>query len=133
MDEPFYNEFTWIIYRVFSVLFLVIGTSTNLLSILVYSKKHMRKTSYSLYLLELAIIDLFVIVIGNTRYAIISYFGIDIRETSLVFCKIHKFLTYFSLQLSSCLLSIFVKCDSFWCSECDPAHAPTFFDCLEGN
>lgn len=106
MDEFFYNEFTWIIYRIFSVLFLVIGTSTNLLSILVYSKKHMRKTSYSLYLLELAIVDLFVIVIGNTRYAIISYFGIDIRETSLVLCKIHKFLTYFSLQLSSCLLSM---------------------------
>jgi hypothetical protein len=49
---------------------------------------------------------LFVILIGNTRYAIISYFGIDIRETSLVLCKIHKFLTYFSLQLSSCLLSM---------------------------
>jgi hypothetical protein len=106
MDEPFYNELAWIIYRIFSVLFLVIGTSTNILSILVYSKKHMRKTSYSLYLLELAIVDLFVIMIGNARYAIISYFGIDIRETSLVLCKIHKFLTYFSLQLSSCLLSM---------------------------
>ena len=104
--EDIGNRIANIIYTIVPTLYLFIGTATNLLSVLVYSKKHMRKTSYSLYLLELAVVDMFVILIGNGRYAFESYFGVDIRDKSLLFCKVHKFLTYFFLQLSSCLLSM---------------------------
>jgi hypothetical protein len=94
------------VYKTVPALFFVIGVSTNLLSVLVYSKKKMRKSTYSLYLLLLAIVDLVVILLGPTRYMIIAYFGIDIRKTSLISCRMHKFFTYFFSQLSSCLLSI---------------------------
>ena len=126
-----------LIYKTFTIVFLIVGTCTNLISAIVYSKKQMRKTSYSFYLFALAIVDLCVTVNGNTRLALMSYNlssifgdsylslpllsdasrtstrsifkGFDIRETSIVACRIHRFFTYFFLQLSSvllCLLSI---------------------------
>ncbi|CAF0795434.1 unnamed protein product [Brachionus calyciflorus] len=125
---------TTYIYRIFTSLFLIIGTVTNILSAIVYSRKKMRKTSYSVYLFALAIVDLCVTINGNTRIFLMAFEfdflktnqsnlqksfdsysnqkifkGIDIRETSLVACRTHRFLTYFFLQLSSvilCLLSI---------------------------
>ena len=34
------------------------------------------------------------------------YAGFDIRETSIVVCRMQRFFTYYSLQLSSCLLCL---------------------------
>lgn len=119
------------IYKIFTVCFLFTGTFTNVLSALVYSKKHMRKTSYSIYLFSLAIVDLLVTINGNTRLLIMSYdmpwltnafdyhltrphvpestrmvfAGVDIRLTSLVACKLHRFFTYLLMELSSVILS----------------------------
>lgn len=122
-----YTIATWI-YKVFTLVFLIVGTSTNIISAIVYSSKKMRKTSYSVYLFALAIVDLCVTVNGNTRIFLMSYEidalkshnlpstsnpyifkGFDIRQTSLAMCRVHRFLTYFFLQFSSvilCLLSI---------------------------
>jgi hypothetical protein len=151
------------IYKIFPIVFLVVGTIANILSAIVYSKKKMRKSSYSVYLLTLAIVDLFVTLTGNTRILLMSYdldiffpvdmhtanltadiasiadefnattrtlipfrefqrvhlqhtvshdaifHGVDLRETSIYACRIHRFLTYFWLQFSSiilCMLSI---------------------------
>ncbi|RNA19568.1 FMRFamide receptor-like [Brachionus plicatilis] len=138
------------IYKTFTVIFLLIGSATNILSAFVYSRKKMRRSSYSVYLFALAIVDLCVTVNGNSRILLMSFEldflkpnhvqhqkpfspsssqqifkGFDIRETSLTACRIHRFLTYYFLQLSSvilCLLSIdrFFGCvlvlkSSFFC------------------
>jgi hypothetical protein len=82
----------------------------------------MRKTSYSFYLFALSIADLIVTLLGNIRLAIIHYnnydtnkqyeeeqYLYDIREHSLIACRLHRFLTYYFLQLSSiilCLLNV---------------------------
>jgi hypothetical protein len=154
------------IYKTFPIVFLAVGTVANILSAVIYSKKKMRKTSYSVYLFTLAIVDLFVTLTGNTRILLMSYDftifhvdvgnvksnssvlvtdvndqeksssqsstlipfrefqrlflqhsashdaifkGVDIRETSVLACRLHRFLTYFLMQLSSsilCMLSI---------------------------
>lgn len=112
-----------VLYQCFTITFIIIGSFTNIISAIVYSRKKMRSKSYSIYLFSLAIADLCTTIIGNIRLAMlhfnISYFvnnqylneygGIDIRETSLVFCRVHSFLTYFFLQFSSmmiCLLNV---------------------------
>ena len=126
MDEEHTFALTAHVYRAFSIAFLLVGTVANILSAIVYSKRRMRKTSYSVYLLTLALVDLFVILTGCTRLLFMSFDtglsisstsassnqifkGIDIRETSLYACRLHRFLTYFLLQFSSvilCMLSI---------------------------
>ena len=113
-----------VIYKTFSITFLVVGLITNLISAIIYSKKKMRKSSYSVYLLALAIVDLFVILNGNSRLVLMSFLedtnynsrntsdeanifkGYDIRETSIVVCRLHMFFTYYSLELSSCILCL---------------------------
>jgi hypothetical protein len=121
-----------VLYRLFSVTFLIMGTACNLMSALVYSRKHMRQTSFAVYLLALAIVDLLVTWTGNIRF-ILMFFdfglfsnsqspfgwhlngGFDLRETSITLCRLHTFFTYYLLQLSSgilCMLNIdrFVGC-----------------------
>jgi hypothetical protein len=114
-----------LLYRSFSIIFIITGTICNIISALVYSKKKMHHTSYSIYLFVLAIVDLGVTWIGNLRFIImftiintsineknVDYYdlffsnGFDLRETSLVFCRLHRFLTYYLLHCSSCLLCI---------------------------
>ncbi len=110
------------IYQAFTVLFICVGTITNLISARVYSKKQMRKTSYSTYLFSLAVVDLCVTLTGNTRLAFMYYNiallapthantslfnthgGFDIREYSAVTCRLHIFFTYYLTQLSSTIL-----------------------------
>ena len=152
MEKTYQIEFeiVSIIYKVFTIIFLLVGSTTNILSAIVYSRKKMRRSSYSVYLFILAIVDLCVTINGNTRIFLMSFEldflksnhtenqkiygpissrqifkGFDIRETSLAACRLHRFLTYYFLQLSSvilCLLSIdrFFGCvlvlkSSFFC------------------
>lgn len=69
------------VYKSFTVVFLLVGTVTNILSAIVYSKKHMRKSSYSVYLFALAIVDLLVTINGNVRLFLMSY-EIDLFKTA---------------------------------------------------
>lgn len=119
------------IYKTFTICFLITGTLTNALSALVYSKKHMRKTSYSVYLFSLAIVDFLVTLNGNLRllfmcydmtwlkealsyestrllepdYVRMIFAGVDVRLTSLFACRMHRFLTYLLMEFSSVILS----------------------------
>lgn len=112
-----------LIYQVFTVVFISVGTFTNATSAYVYSRKLMRKTSYSTYLFSLAFVDMLVTLTGNIRLGLMfyntgdlvddavnsNYPGFDIRELSIVSCRLHIFFTYYFLQLSStiiCLLNL---------------------------
>jgi hypothetical protein len=124
-DEDEYEiEIASLIYKIFTVIFLLVGTVTNLISALIYSKKKMRQRSYSIYLFVLAVVDIMVTWVGNARLALMFYEwqpysavssqryydpneywrGFDIRDTSIYICRVHKFFTYFLLQFSSLLL-----------------------------
>ncbi len=103
----------------------MIGTVTNIISAIVYSSKKLRKTSYSTYLFVLAVSDLSTTIAGNSRLLMMNYDfswlplpgqylnaynGFDIRELSLVSCRLHIFLTYYFTQLASTTLC-FVNLD----------------------
>lgn len=113
-----------LVYQIFTVGFILIGTVTNIISAIVYSSKRLRKTSYSTYLFVLAVADLCTTIAGNSRLTLMyydlswlvpgdylnKYNGFDVRELSLVSCRLHIFFTYYFTQLASTILC-FVNLD----------------------
>ena len=88
-----------------TIIFLVIGDFGNILSFFVFSKPSMRNNSVFIYFAFLSIVDLFVITLGLGDIIIISYFGIALRNESIIICRLHTFLTYLSTHLSSFVLA----------------------------
>ncbi|XP_074654688.1 C-C chemokine receptor type 7-like [Tubulanus polymorphus] len=85
-------------------LLIVIGTLGNALTVLVLNvKKETRKSSTSLLLSVLAVVDTSVLLTGLLRQWIIRLKGIDIRDNpdSPAVCPIHLFLTYTTFSLSA--------------------------------
>lgn len=117
-------HFDQLVYQIFTVGFILIGTVTNIISAIVYSSRRLRKTSYSTYLFVLAVADLCTTIAGNSRLTLMyfdlswlvpgeylnKYKGFDVREVSLVSCRLHIFLTYYFTQLASIILC-FVNLD----------------------
>ncbi|CAH1795610.1 unnamed protein product [Owenia fusiformis] len=83
-----------------------IGTLGNVLSLIVLLGKKLRKTTWSLYLIVLAVCDTIVLFTGLFRqwFWRITPSSIDVRALSNTGCKIHTFLTYTCTQYSSWIL-----------------------------
>lgn len=93
-----------VIYIYISPCIIFIGTVANILSILVLSRKSMRRSTTMFYLLVLSSADLLVLYTGLLRHWIIKAFEIDLRLLSGFICKLHVFLVYFSLDFASWIL-----------------------------
>ena len=91
-------------------MILLFGTFTNILSLLVLSRKRMRKHSTYVYLAILSVIDLLALWLGITRDFLAHGFNIHIR--ALWLCKLHSFLFYYTLDMSSWIL-VAVSVDRF--------------------
>jgi hypothetical protein len=91
-------------------LLLCFGTCTNIFSLLVLSRKRMRKHSTYVYLAILSVIDLLALWLGLMRDYLAHGYGIYIK--SMWLCKLHSFLFYYTLDLSSWVL-VAVSLDRF--------------------
>ena len=91
-------------------LLLLFGTFTNILSLLILSRKRMRKHSTYVYLAILSVIDLLALWLGISRDYLAHGYGMYIK--SLWLCKLHSFLFYFTLDMSSWIL-VAVSVDRF--------------------
>ena len=91
-------------------MLLLFGTFTNILSLLVLSRKRMRKHSTYVYLAILSVIDLLALWLGITRDFLAHGFNIHIRAWWL--CKLHSFFFYYLLDMSSWIL-VAVSVDRF--------------------
>ncbi|KAI3385519.1 hypothetical protein SNEBB_003418 [Seison nebaliae] len=98
------------VYIICAVMFTIVGTLGNGLSLAVFTQKHMRKYSTNIYLAVLTLVDTLYIYIGTWRYFIFSFFDYDIRTTSINACRIHKFLQYVCSSYSVWIL-VFVSLD----------------------
>lgn len=87
-------------------LFLILGTVSNTLSVVLFLRSEMRKHSSFVYFAILNIVNLGALYVNCIRGVMEFNFGIDIRSYSLFICKLHVFLTYFLSHLSSLILSI---------------------------
>ena len=85
-------------------IFLVVGTIANILSIIVFTRKEMRKFSSFCYFAMLNIVNLAFLYVTFLRSIMQYNFEIDIRTSSVFLCKTHVFFTYFLSHLSSLLL-----------------------------
>ena len=91
-------------------LLLGFGTCTNIFSLLVLSRKRMRKHSTYVYLAILSVIDLLALWLGLVRDYLSHGYGITIQSSWL--CKLHSFLFYYTLDFSSWIL-VAVSIDRF--------------------
>ena len=93
-----------LIWNIFSPILIAFGTVGNILSILVLTRKSIRKSTTALYLTFLTLSDLAVLYTGLLRQWILHLFDYDIRHLSEVVCKLHTWLVYSSLDLSAWIL-----------------------------
>ena len=91
-------DLVWIIC---SPILIVVGTVTNVLSIIVLTRKQMRKHTTMFYLTVLSVGDICVLFFGLFRIWTRVLLDIDYRNISEFMCKMQAFLSYFLLQFTS--------------------------------
>jgi hypothetical protein len=82
-------------------LFVLIGTITNTMSFLAFSRPQLRKNSTFFYLCFLSIVDMFSLHLFCVNLIFMYAFNVDIQKLSIVLCKAYAFLIYFLPQLSA--------------------------------
>ena len=100
----YYHIATLLIWKIVPPIIIPLGSIGNLLTIIVIVRHMKKMTSVSLFLLCLAVSDLLVLYTVTLRHWIRHVWQVEIRDFCEVGCKIHVFLTYVSMQLSSWLL-----------------------------
>ena len=99
MKPETYKELALILF-----LIICIGLFGNILNLIVFSQKSMRKSSTFRFLIYLSIIDMLVLVICAMDSVLIYGFGFEIRLYSKLTCKLQSFFSYFLTQMSSIVL-----------------------------
>ena len=102
--EP-YRTITLTILRIYPILFMLVGTVGNLLSVYVVLRSKLRRHSTFIYLAFLSIIDLIVLYTFCVNFILHAWFNIDLQQVSLIACKIFSFSIYFFPQTSAWILT----------------------------
>ena len=102
------NDLSFMDKFVITLLPIIISTGVigNVINIIIFSKKQMRRSSTYYFLIYLSAFDLLVLLICAMDVFLRYGFQIEIREHSLLFCRLHTFLTYFLIHASSLILMI---------------------------
>ena len=85
---------------------LVFGWINNTIAVVVLLSKTYRKTSTGFLMIALAVADFGVVSTGLLRQWIIALTRYDIRMASTSSCRVHNFLTYLTVSVSSWSLAI---------------------------
>ena len=88
-------------------MLVIIGVIGNILTLLILGKKKNRRSQSIVFLLALAVSDILVLTTGNLSEWIRIMWKVDIRSSNGLVCKLHIFLTYFSIHFSSWILVLF--------------------------
>ena len=102
-ELPFYKS-SVIIWKVVPPMLILLGTIGNILSILVLTRRSLRKSTTSLFLTVLACSDLLVLYSGLLRQWVLYVFETDVRHVCEVGCKLNIWLVYSSLDFSAWIL-----------------------------
>ena len=84
--------------RIVFVIIIFLGIVGNVLNIIVFAQKNMRKSFTFKLLLCLSLIDLVILIMCALETVTEFIFEVDIRLLSGFFCKLDTFLAYFLLQ-----------------------------------
>ena len=99
------KEASDLLKKIFIPILLILGLFGNVISIVIFSKKALKKYSTFQYLTFLSILDLAVLYTGCGQIFLDVYFHLDIRTLNDYICKTHSFLVYFFTHFSSILLA----------------------------
>lgn len=88
-----------------TILLLIIGLFGNSVSALVFNQKPLKKNSTFIYLAVLSYVDMLVLFFGLGDIILITYFKFVIRNQSILMCRAHTFLTYWSTHMSSFIIA----------------------------
>ena len=102
--EP-YRTITLNLLRIYPILFIFVGTVGNLLSVYVVLRSKLRRNSTFMYLAFLSIVDLIVLYTFCVNFILHAWFNIDLKQVSLIACKIYSFSIYFFPQTSAWILT----------------------------
>jgi len=102
--EP-YRTITLTLLRIYPILFLIVGTIGNLLSVYVVLRSKLRRHSTFIYLAFLSVVDLIVLYTFSINFILHAWFNIDLQHVSLIACKIYSFSIYFFPQTSAWILT----------------------------
>lgn len=99
------KELCDLLKKIFIPILLIVGLFGNVVSIIIFNKKSMKKYSTFQYLTLLSILDLCVLYTGCGQIVLDVYYQIDIRLLNEFICKTHSFIVYFFTHFSSMLLA----------------------------
>ncbi|CAF1393367.1 unnamed protein product [Rotaria sordida] len=110
-DPAPYETIELIISVIIPMFLIVIGTFGNLISIIVLFNKENRRTSTSIYLIFLCLMDTISLYQWNLSRATYTFTnGKSIWDESLVMCKLSQFFAFYTLHTSAIFLT-FVELD----------------------
>ena len=90
------------IYRIIPICFTLIGLAGNLISYVIYSRPCFQVSSAAFYLRSMAVIDSLALVIWTEMFYL--NFGIDLKTSSSIACKVLAFFTYSVPAMSAWLV-----------------------------
>lgn len=102
-DLIYYRKLGQNLNHIVSPILLTLGGIGNLLCILLLFKRKSKNPTLT-YLCILAVFDILVLFTGLLRIYLLNSLNKDIRTTSTFACKIHIYLTYSFMQISSYVL-----------------------------
>lgn len=89
------------ILLIYPWLMILIGTVSNLLSFLVFTRPKLKKSSTFFYLSCLCIVDLLTVYTFCINFICLYLFNIDIQLLNPIMCRVYSFLVYFLPQVSA--------------------------------
>ena len=81
------------------IVILCLGILGNLINVIVFSLKDMKKSFTFVLISRLSLIDMIILVVCLTEMLFELYFNEDVRIFSVFLCKIDIFLVHFLLHL----------------------------------
>ena len=95
-----------------SILIVVVGTTGNALTLHVMTSRQFQKSSFTVYLISLAFVDIIVLWVWPFKYWL---FGIDIEGWNTVVCKLITLVTYCGRYTTSWLV-VALTVERFFCT-----------------
>ena len=103
--EAYYNnlpvaKITMALWRYIPPFLLTIGIVGNMLSMITLTRKNLRKTATSMFLIALSVTDTMVLMTGMLNSWLTSVYRMDMRRFSDIGCRVHWSVTYFSVHMA---------------------------------
>ncbi|CAF0875862.1 unnamed protein product [Adineta steineri] len=89
-----------ILTRYILTICFIFGLIGNLLNIIIFCRKHLRKNSCSVYFITTSIFNLLVICLGIIPIVVTSYSSYDYSSHSIIYCKFRGYIMHVLLMIS---------------------------------